>query len=373
MSTESDELNVYRDWLGIPEGDLPDEGSPDHYALLRLPQFTDDPEVIRKNYRKLNEHVRAYATGQYGLQSQELLNELAKAMLCLTDPDRKRDYDEQHGREFEPSAEEALGRMPMGRWLVKKKTITRDQLKEAESFAEARGLSLRDAVVQMKFVKPSIAARALAQSLGLGYVDLKDTVPDDSVLDKLPRTTVKHHGIMPLFVDDDMLLVACLDDPPQEIEDELRMRYNVPTRWVIAVPLAMNQAIAKYYAPGARDSAVEEEATKSSAGKSAKPKKIKPAYSELSADERQQRFQVGAMIIGWGAMLPLIVPPLLDFASVRINLSGWVQLLIAIVLAAIGTSVVITQRYMAPRTAGIAFGIACVAAGLAVLVGSLFS
>lgn len=305
MSTQSAELNVYRDWLGIPEQDLPAEGPPDHYALLRLVKFTDDEEKIRGNYRKLNTHVRSYATGQYGPQSQALLNELAKAMLCLTDPERKREYDEEHGRAVDDANKDVLGRMPMGQWLARKKVISRDQLKEAESFAEARGLSLRDAVVQMKLVKPTVAAQALAQELGLGYVDLGETVPDDSVLDKLPRTTVKHHSIMPLFVDEDVLLVACIDEPPHELEDELRLRYNVPTRWMIAAPLAMNQAIAKYYAPGARESAAEIDAvkkggkSKAAAKKSAAPQK---SFSQLSEGEKHEKKQIGIIILCWSVI-----------------------------------------------------------------------
>ena len=78
-------LDVYKSWLGIPEGPRP----PGHYELLRLVEFEDDPEKIRANYKKLNAHVRKYASGQYSLRSQELLNELAKAMLCLTDPERQ--------------------------------------------------------------------------------------------------------------------------------------------------------------------------------------------------------------------------------------------------------------------------------------------
>lgn len=76
-------LDVYKDWLGIPDGPRP----PDHYTLLRLVQFEDNAEKVRANYRKLNGHVRKYASGQYSMPSQELLNELAKAMLLLTDPE----------------------------------------------------------------------------------------------------------------------------------------------------------------------------------------------------------------------------------------------------------------------------------------------
>ena len=302
MSTQGTTLNVYRDWLGIPEVELDGDAVPDHYAILRLVRFEDAEDKIRAHYRKLNGHVRQYASGQYSNQSQALLNELAKAMLCLTDPERKRDYDESLGREVAES--ETTGSMSMGQWLVRKKVIGRDQLREAESFAEARGLSLRDALVQMKHVKPGVAAQALAQELGLTFVDLADTTPDDSVLDKTPRTTVKHHSVLPLFVDDDVLLVACVDTPPHEIEDEFRLRYGVPVRWVIATPLAIQQAIAKHYAPGMRETGAEI-ATASAGKKGGKSKAAGGAaagktWAQLSKDEQYQKRQLGIIMLCWG-------------------------------------------------------------------------
>ena len=293
MSTAT-ELNVYRDWLGIPETELPESGPPGHYALLRLVQFEDSEDKINNNYRKLNAHVRTYASGQFGPQSQVLLNELAKAKLCLTDPERKRDYDEAAGRVFEEAPGERVG---MGAWLVRKKAISRDQLREAEAFAEARGLSLRDAVVQMKLVKPSVAAQALAEELGLGYIDLNETTPDDTVLDKLPRSTVKLNSVLPLFVDDDQILVACVHEPPHELDADLRLLYELPVRWVMTTPLAMNQSIAKYYAPGTRESAA---ALPSSGGKrGGKATAARVSFSQLSDGEKQQRKQLGIIIMCW--------------------------------------------------------------------------
>lgn len=87
-------IDVYKEWLGIPE----DQRPPNNYQLLRLVQFEDDSDKIRKNYKKLNLHVRKYASGQYSIESQSLLNELAKAMLCLTDEELKQEYDRSLGR-----------------------------------------------------------------------------------------------------------------------------------------------------------------------------------------------------------------------------------------------------------------------------------
>ncbi|QDT38341.1 GspE/PulE/PilB domain-containing protein [Stratiformator vulcanicus] len=288
MSTTSSEPNVYRDWLGIPEADLP----PNYYALLRLVKFEDDEQKIRGNYRKLNEHVRGYATGKYAQKSQDLLNELAKAMLCLTDEARKREYDESLGREFDDA--DILGRKPMGRWLVERKVITKEKLKEAEHYAEQRGLTLRDAMVQMKLVKPAIATRALAQELGMSFVDLAEALPEADILDKLPRKTVRRHSTMPLFEDEGVLLVACLDQLPTQLEEELQLIYGLPIRPVLTTPSAMNKAISKYYPPGTR----EGEGGDGQSGSNRNQAGVR--WKDLTDEERGERRMTGIIALCWG-------------------------------------------------------------------------
>ena len=304
-------MDVYLDWLGIPEGPRP----PDHYELLRCVRFEDDPDKVRAHYKKLNAHVRKYATGQYSQQSQDLLNELAKAMLCLTDPDRKRDYDESLGREFEAKRDE-FGRLPLLDILVKQDKLSRDQKKEVEDYCSRTGLSERDAVVQMKLVNADVAAQALALQLGYSYVELDDMLPEDEILDAVPKVLVRKHTILPLFIDDDRLLVACVDQPEHELEEELQLRYGVPIRPVITTPRAINQSIAKYYAPGARNEAAEivPDKSKKSASKKTPAKKTasgpKVPFDKLPPEEQSRRKQVGYITLCWTViffMLPHII------------------------------------------------------------------
>lgn len=308
-------LDVYKDWLGIPDGPRP----PDHYSLLRLVQFEDNTEKIRGNYRKLNGHVRKYATGQYSIPSQDLLNELAKAMLCLTDPERKREYDESQGREF---AEELsrIGNRLTENVLAEQEVISKQQIKEVKEFADKRGLTVRDAVVQMKLTDIETATRAYAVELGLSYVDLNETVPDDGVLDRVSRTTVKRNSIIPLFVDDDYILIACTDEITHDLEQELRITFDMPVRPVLAAPMAIKQAISKYYPPGTRETpVVVQKETKGTADsnktdpkKGKKEDKSKPApqvasgprryWSQLTPDEQAHRKQVGLLVMCWGTI-----------------------------------------------------------------------
>lgn len=321
-------LDVYKDWLGIPE----DQRPPNHYQLLRLKQFEDDAAKIQKNYKKLNEHVRKYASGQYQNESQDLLNELARAMLCLTDPERKREYDEDLGRVFEEGAAGG-GKQPMARVLMKRGVLTREQAKEAEEFADARGLSMRDAVVQLKLTDWDTATEAYAQELGRPYVDLSQMVPDDSILDKVPRSTVKRNQILPLFIDDEVLLVACAHEPDHELEEEMQLRLGVPMRMVMATPLAVNQGIAQHYAPGMREEVEDPDpatggktgktgkSTTKSKGKSTAGKRM----SQLSDAEQKERKQVGYIIISWAVVGSALLDTFL--LPDAIKLSRWIPFL----------------------------------------------
>lgn len=285
-------IDVYKEWLGIPEGPRP----PDHYQLLRLVQFEDDAEKVRKNYKKLNGHVRKYATGQYSVESQSLLNELAKAMLCLTDEESKQEYDQSLGRVID-DRDSTTGRRPMTSYLQDDGVISAEQIREAKSHAERTGLSIRDTLVQLKLVEQDVAARAFARELGRPYVDLGDMLPDDSVLDQVPRAVVRRHVCLPLFIDHGGVLVACAEEPDSELEDEIRLRFSLPIRPVIATPLSINQGIAKYYAAGLRKEVAETGKGSKSSGKSAS----KPVAA-MTDDEKHQRRQMGILGMCWAVI-----------------------------------------------------------------------
>ncbi len=226
-------------------------------------------------------------------------------MLCLTDPERKREYDESLGREFADDTD-GIGRMSVAQYLASKKAIQRTQISQVSDFAEARGLTERDAVVQMKLVDAELATQAYAQELGLPFVDLNDMLPDDTVLDQVPRSLVKRHSVLPLFQDDNVLLVACSDEPDPELEDEIRLRFGIPMRPVLAVPLTINQAIAKYYAPGARDESAVADAPAGAKGASKKQPKKKPQKKtkkgQISDDEKKQYMQYTTIGACWATI-----------------------------------------------------------------------
>jgi hypothetical protein len=85
----AEEFDPYRIWLGIPREEQP----ANYYRLLGIGLFEPDPDVIAHAADRQMAHVRTFQTGQYSALSQEILNQLSAARVCLLDTAKKAQYD----------------------------------------------------------------------------------------------------------------------------------------------------------------------------------------------------------------------------------------------------------------------------------------
>mgnify|MGYP000176879108 CR=1 FL=1 len=305
------QIDVYREWLGITETERP----LNYYQLLKLKQFEDDPEKIRASYRKLNAHVRRYQTGEFGPQSQQLLNELAKAMLCLTDAQRKSDYDASLGR---VRVEE--GKRPtFEQILLSRKMLTPEQLNRVRAFADAVGLPIRDALLQQKSVSAEAVMQAYAESVGLPYVDLAETGIDETLVLQIPTAVARNFSCVPVMVDDGQLLIASPNPLNPDMEEHLRHRVGMPVRSVFCTPAGVNAAIDKYYSREALQAAAaaakQAAATKASAARpeparkpaaKAQPQAPAPSEERPAAAASPEGFKRTLMVV-WIVFMALMI------------------------------------------------------------------
>jgi len=294
-------LDPYRDWLGIAETARP----LNHYQLLRLKQFEDDPGKVRDNYRKMNAHVRKFGSGEFAKQSQDVLNELAKAMLCLTDATRKGEYDASLGRvDRGPGKRRTLEEI-----LLAQKVIDPNQLARARSYANAIGLEVRDALVQQKLARPEVVMPAYAESLGLPYLDLSDMAFPESVIRQVPAVLARQHSCAPVLEDDKQLLVASPNMLAPEVEEELRLRTGKPVRLVLCTAAGINSVIERHYsrevaaaemAAGAGAQGTRPAAAKAAAGATAGAGPPKTAQAVDEHKKRQRDFTLVAFNFTFG-------------------------------------------------------------------------
>ena len=95
MTTDFD---PYLQWLGIS----PENQPPNHYALLGLEDFEADREKIHAAADSRLQYLRDFQTGPRGKLSQQLLNEVARAKLCLINAEAKAAYDQKLKHERAP-------------------------------------------------------------------------------------------------------------------------------------------------------------------------------------------------------------------------------------------------------------------------------
>lgn len=242
---ESQQLDVYQDWLGITETARP----LNHYQLLKLDQFEDDQHIIRKSYKKLNAHTRKYSSGNYAIESQQLLNELAKAMLCLTDIERKMEYDESLGRKKVAD----LQQLELDEILLHHGVVSRAQIEEAKTYAEALGFSLRDALSQKTDIAQDTLMQAYAQSLGLPFLRLEDVTTDASLYAKISTVLARTHSVAPVMIENDELLLASPNPLNLQLEEDLILRIGMRIRMVLCTPADINEVINEHYPREAAD------------------------------------------------------------------------------------------------------------------------
>lgn len=83
------QFDAYYKWLGIPSSDQP----PNYYRLLGIELFENDVDVVENAAEQRMRHIRTFQQGPFQSHSQQLLNEIATAKLCLLKPTQKAIYD----------------------------------------------------------------------------------------------------------------------------------------------------------------------------------------------------------------------------------------------------------------------------------------
>ena len=309
-------LDVYKDWLGIEEVKRP----LNFYQLLKLKPFEDNTLLIRKQYRQFNALVKKYATGDFIDQSQALLNELAQAMLCLTDLERKSDYDASLGRTSERSRKQKT----FEDILVAGKICTPEQVKKAKAYADAVGLDVYQAALQHKLASPETIMLAYAESIGLPFISLEDIGVEAEYVPQIPPLMARQHSFVPVMVTDGKLLLASPAPVNPDVEQELRMLFDMPVRSVICVPQQVNEAITKYYPRDAKQfvarggdrsgalsatEALEQAALDSKADRAGKKKEKKKVetprepVAPMSEEAEKQRLQSAIVAFNFSIMV----------------------------------------------------------------------
>ncbi len=177
MSGVSDTFNGYHVWLGIPPAEQP----PNHYRLLGITVFETDLDVIDHAADRQMAHVRTFQSGKHGPLSQQILNELSAARLCLLNAEKKTNYDRELRAKLDSAKAAAMPvaqAVPMARPIAPSKSMVTG----STSSAAARPVGVTKSTAPPRTVAATIEPAAVALDFEPIMPDLPSASPSYSTM-----------------------------------------------------------------------------------------------------------------------------------------------------------------------------------------------
>ena len=135
--------------------------------------------------------------------------------------------------------------------LLENKLVSAEQLEQVTRYASAVGIDLFEAVLQKKIASPDDIMMAYAESIGLPFIHLAGLSIDEELIAPIDPITARQYSFVPVSMDKGYVLLATTKPVLPDVEEELRMIFDLPVRCAICTPTELSEAITKYFPRGA--------------------------------------------------------------------------------------------------------------------------
>jgi type IV pilus assembly protein PilB len=135
----------------------------------------------------------------------------------------------------------------LGDILLEDGLLTEPQLSEAQQEQRLQGRSLGRVLVDLKMLTEGQLVAALAQQIGLRFVDLSDFPVDVSAVSRVPDVVCRRHHALPIGYEDGKLVVAMADPANVFAVDDIRAMTGMEVRCVVATKPDVLAAINRYH------------------------------------------------------------------------------------------------------------------------------
>jgi type IV pilus assembly protein PilB len=131
--------------------------------------------------------------------------------------------------------------------LLRRGSISLDQLAEATQIARDADLNLPEALVKSGYADPNDVYQALADFHKLDFVDLSAEKIPDEVIQLVPESVARENSIIPFKNEDGAIHVLMSDPFDLEITEKLRFILNSRVETALAPRDSIQEAINRYY------------------------------------------------------------------------------------------------------------------------------
>jgi len=123
---------------------------------------------------------------------------------------------------------------PLGALLAQQGLLSRERLDEALAEQADSGEPLPRILIDRGFVNEVDLVRTLATQVGLDFVDLSEVSVDASVATMVPEALARKYQALPIYWQDERLVVAIADPSNVLAVDDIRALTGADVRMVVA-------------------------------------------------------------------------------------------------------------------------------------------
>jgi type IV pilus assembly protein PilB len=138
-------------------------------------------------------------------------------------------------------------RVPLGEHLVASGLATAAQVAAALDEQRRTGRRLGETLIGQGVLSEGELAGELASMFGLAFRDLVETPPDPAAVGILPKAFCWSRSVLPVGMEDGVVIVALADPRDMQTIDDLRMLSPVPVRLEVAAPDELRRVIERTF------------------------------------------------------------------------------------------------------------------------------
>jgi DNA-binding response OmpR family regulator len=146
---------------------------------------------------------------------------------------------------------------PLGKILLEKKKIDQDGLGKALEHQQKQGGRLASSLMELGLAGEEDLLLALGEQLGLPAVDLSRSIIALEHIDIIPEPVAVENSILPVFADDDRVILAMANPGDQRTIDEVQFVTGRKVEAYVVLEARLKKVIKETYATRKRDPSVK--------------------------------------------------------------------------------------------------------------------
>ena len=131
--------------------------------------------------------------------------------------------------------------------LIRRQTLSPDQLEEAKTLAKQTGAKLLDTLIKLGYVTPEEGMSAIAEKHSLKFVDLTEVQIPPSVVELVPESVARENVVLPLAQENGALQIIMSDPEDFDTIQKLQFILNKDIQPVLAPREQIIEAINRHY------------------------------------------------------------------------------------------------------------------------------